>query len=203
MDENSQLINPIIRNAPKRPIKKSRAVVIVVFLFIVVGSLVFGGKSYIDSQNQKQAQGALDDIQTPQKEFEIQFPTDPPVSDIPDRSSDSEITNSPVPSPAVDPVDTSTGLDRSKLSIKVQNGSGVTGAANKASDVLKGLGYSISSFGNADNPDYTDVVIKIKSDKSDYLSLLKKDLGFSYTIGSTSADLDDSFSEDALVIIGK
>jgi hypothetical protein len=32
---------------------------------------------------------------------------------------------------------------------------------------------------------------------------LQTDLGLSYTIGSTSADLPDSFSSNALVIIGK
>ena len=34
-------------------------------------------------------------------------------------------------------------------------------------------------------------------------SKIKKDLGFSYTIGSASADLDSSSTADALVIIGK
>jgi hypothetical protein len=105
--------------------------------------------------------------------------------------------------PTVNPIDKSTGLDRSKLSVIVQNGSGEAGVGGKASDTLKNLGYDVVSTGNADNFDYTDVVIQVKPVKSDYLDLLKNDLGLSYTIGTTSADLPDSFSSDALVIIGK
>ncbi|TSC64550.1 MAG: hypothetical protein G01um101493_92, partial [Microgenomates group bacterium Gr01-1014_93] len=36
-----------------------------------------------------------------------------------------------------------------------------------------------------------------------YLNLLKNDLSKEYTVSSSSSDLADSFSTDALVIIGK
>jgi len=100
------------------------------------------------------------------------------------------------------PVDKS-GLDRSKLSVTVQNGSGIEGAAGKAADVLKTLGYNIASTGNADNYDYKGVTIKVKKENSNFLDLLKKDLSKDYTIKSATSDLPPDFSTNALVIIGK
>src|SRR3990167_9003906 len=83
-----------------------------------------------------------------------------------------------------------------------QNGSGEAGVAGKAAGILKDLGY-LASTGNADNFNYSNVTIQVKSTKSDYLALLKKDLSASYTIGSSSSDLSATSSADALVIIGK
>jgi LytR cell envelope-related transcriptional attenuator len=109
----------------------------------------------------------------------------------------------PSPTPTVNPIDKATGLDRSKLSVTVENGSGESGVAGKAKDFLIGSGYDVSSTGNADNFNYSGVTIQTKAFDSDYLSLLQKDLGFSYSIASASSDLSDGFSTDALVIIGK
>jgi len=130
------------------------------------------------------------------------FPTEisiPSPSDSPTPSS----TNTPTPKPTINPVDTQSGLDRSELSVTVQNGSGEAGAASKGSDTLKNLGYNVVGTGNADNFEYQNVSIQVKSAKTDYLNLLKKDLGFTYTVGSASSNLSNSFSSNALVIIGK
>ena len=133
---------------------------------------------------------------------EYQFPTDTPAPNANPTTEAGKPTPTPSTKP-VNPVDASTGLDRSTLSVEVQNGSGEAGVAGKGSDVLKSFGYKVIAAGNADNFDYQDAVIKVKSTKSNFLALLKKDLGFSYTVGSTSADLDSSSTADALVIIGK
>ncbi len=133
---------------------------------------------------------------------EYQFPTDTPAPSISPADAAETPTVAPTTKP-VNPVDQSTGLDRSTLSVEVQNGSGVTGAAAKAAEVLTGFGYKIASKGNASNENYENVTIQVKSTKSNFLALLKKDLGFSYIVGSTSADLDSSLTADALVIIGK
>ncbi len=102
----------------------------------------------------------------------------------------------------VSPVDKS-GLDRSKLSVIVQNGSGTEGVAGKAADVLKELGYNVASTGNADNYNYTGVTVKVKKEKSNFLDLLKKDLSKDYTIKSSSSDLSSDSPTDALIIVGK
>lgn len=93
-------------------------------------------------------------------------------------------------------------LDRSTLSIEIQNGSGISGAAGQASALLKGLGYKVLSTGNADNYDYTKTIVKVKAEKKDYLNQLKLDLEVEYTIESATSDLTGS-TADALVIVGK
>ena len=61
----------------------------------------------------------------------------------------------------------------------------------------------MTSTGNADNFDYTNVSVSVKNSESEYLNLIKKDLEKGYSVASTSANLDNGFSSDALVIIGK
>lgn len=176
---------------PKRKINK-RFVYLITFILAIL--LIFFGFKILGS-NKKAPIRKLAVATSPS-----QTPTNVPS---PSNSPTPIPTNSPTPTPTVNPVDSATGLDRSKLSVTVQNGSGEQGAAGKAETVLKNLGYDVIATGNADNFNYSGAVIQVKDFDSDYLSLLAKDLGFSYTIGSTSADLSDSFSSDALVIIGK
>lgn len=115
-----------------------------------------------------------------------------------------EPTPTPSPTPkAANPVDSATGLDRSDLAVRVENGSGEVGVGKKMADFLKSLGYNIASTGNADNFDYTDVTIRVKSSQKKYLPLLNKDINSEYTVGGTSSDLSASSSADALVIVGK
>lgn len=102
----------------------------------------------------------------------------------------------------VSPVDSS-GLDRSKLSITVVNGSGIEGSAGKAATILKDLGYNVTSTGNADNFDYQGVTIKAKKESSKFLDLLKKDLSKNYTVSASSSDLSSDSPTDAIIIIGK
>lgn len=95
------------------------------------------------------------------------------------------------------------GLDRNKLSVTVQNGSGTEGAAGKAGDMLKEFGYNVFSTGNADNYNYQGVTIKVKKEKGNFLDLLKKDLAKDYTVTSATSDLPSSSPTDAVIIIGK
>ncbi len=95
------------------------------------------------------------------------------------------------------------GLDRSKLSIAVTNGSGIEGAGGKVANTLKELGYNVVSTGNADNYNYTGITIKVKKGKSNFIDLLKKDLSKDYTVSSSSSDLPLDSPTDSLVIIGK
>lgn len=109
----------------------------------------------------------------------------------------------PTPKPSANPIDKATGLDRSKLTILVQNGSGEAGVAGKAADILKSLGYAIGSTGNADNFDYKNVTVKVKSSQGEFLPLLVKDLNANYLVSDSSSDLSATASADALVIVGK
>lgn len=128
----------------------------------------------------------------------------PTPTATPTATATSTSTPTPTPSPsASNPVDSATGLDRSKLGVTVQNGSGTAGVGAKAASFLKNLGYNIVSTGNADNFNYTNVTIRVKDSQKAYLPLLNKDLSTSYSVGATSADLTATSSADALVIIGK
>jgi len=171
--------------------KKSRKLLYIILLVIFLAAAFWISQKFLGSKSEKQ----VPITPTP---TEYQFPTDTPV---PSANPTEEPTATPTK--AVNPVDASTGLDRSTLSVEVQNGSGEVGAANKGSDILKSFGYKVIATGNADNFDYQGTQIKVKSTESNFLALLKKDLGFSYTVGSASADLSPSSTADALVIIGK
>ena len=181
--------------SPEIPKKPKKFIYLIIFLvilvcFFLIKNLFFG------SSEQKETS-----VVTPTP-TEFQFPTDTPAASISPTSGPNQPTAVPTVKP-INPIDQSTGLDRSTLSIKVQNGSGETGVAAKGADVLKSFGYKITSTGNADNYNYENVTIQVKSTKSNFLALLKKDLGFSYTVGSASADLSSDSTSDALVIIGK
>ena len=184
---------PSFAPLPKRKINK-RFIYLVFAIFVLI--LIFiGFKNFGLSKKGSIDQGAL--VTTPTlspTETSIPSPSDSPTPSL---------TSTPTPKPTINPIDKTSGLDRSKLSITVQNGSGETGVASKGTDVLKNLGYNVVGIGNADNFDYSNVSIQVKSAKSEFLDLLKKDLGFSYTVSSASSNLSNGFSSDALVIIGK
>lgn len=100
-------------------------------------------------------------------------------------------------------VDSASKLDRADLKVAVQNGGGVAGAATKASNALKDLGYDVVSSGNADSFDYEETEIQIKSTKRAYLDLLKKDLSDEdYTVGATSTNYTGT-DADVVIIIGQ
>lgn len=93
--------------------------------------------------------------------------------------------------------------ERKKISISVENGSGIEGAAGKASDFLKEKGYNVISTGNAKNYNYKGVTIKVKNSTKSYLELIKKDLSGKYTVTDSTSDLSQDFPSDALIIVGK
>ncbi|MFH1186617.1 MAG: LytR C-terminal domain-containing protein [Candidatus Levyibacteriota bacterium] len=192
LGETSLNINPRPKKRlPSRAIFLIVAVVILLLIIFAISRSFFGGSS----------EEKIEPTPTP---TEFQFPTSPPEESLaPETSPTDEPTKEPTLKPTSNPVDKESGIDRSELSISVENGSGVAGVAGKATSLLKGLGYKITSTGNADKFDYENLTIKVKSGSSKYLELLKKDLGEEYTIGATFSDLSASSSADALIIIGK
>ncbi|HVF69010.1 MAG TPA: LytR C-terminal domain-containing protein [Xanthomonadales bacterium] len=163
--------------------KKPLVIFLVVLLIIAagVGGLYFLGRS----------RGAESNIVIP---TEAPLPTEEPTS-TPSASVSGTLT--PAPS------GTSSKLDRASLNVVVLNGSGVVGAGRRYATYLTGLGYTVSSTGNADTFDYTGITVKVKKAKSDYGALLKKDLA-SFASGSViTTSIDDTITTDAAVIIGK
>jgi hypothetical protein len=91
--------------------------------------------------------------------------------------------------------------ERSGLEITVLNGSGVAGAAKSISSYLSDLGYTVKTTANAKSFDYQGLTVNVSKAKSSYLAQLKKDL--TGKSASMSAQVDDSLTVDAEVIIGK
>lgn len=174
---------------PPVPRKRSPRKFLYVLGAVVVVLILLNVVRFISS---KASKSTPTPTPTPTITVETPSPTEQP-------SPSASPTSTPVSS-----VDKTSGLDRAKLSVNVQNGSGVAGAAGKVSDLLKSLGYDVVGTGNADNFNYTNVTIKVKSSQQSYLPVLNKDLSSnSYSVGSSSADLTATSSADALVIVGK
>lgn len=193
MEETPLEATPAFAAPGKRKINKRFIYLVTAIIIILV---LFFGSRFLGSNKTQD----INDVPA------VLSPTDFPTSTPEPTSSETPTpttTSTPTPRPTTSPVDKTSGLDRSKLSVTIQNGSGTVGAAGKAADLLKSLGYDVIGTGNADNYDYTSVVIQVKASDASFLSLLKKDLGESYNIGTNSANLSSSFSSDALVIIGK
>lgn len=170
-------------------------------IFIIVGIiiLILGVVGVVFAMSNSGKNAEVVPTPTPTEE---PIPTDTP-SPTPEESGTPTPTKkvSLTPSPTKS-TGTTSGLDRSLLSVAVQNGGGVPGAGSKMSDKLKDLGYNVTGASNADNFEYEKTVIQVKASKKEYLDQLKKDLGGSYTIGTASATLTGS-SSDAIVIVGK
>jgi len=182
---------------PKPP-TSAKKYIVVIFLIIVVGLLIFGITRIFTG-----GAGNEENDLTPTPTIEA-FPTEEPTpTEDPDVTPTVGPTNSPTPRPTSNPVDSATGLNRSTLSIQILNGSGTAGAGKRASDLLENLGYNVIQVGNADTFDYTQTTIQIKSAEDDFLPLLKKDLSGDYSVGTTSADLAAGSNADAIVIVGK
>lgn len=164
---------------------KRRIAIIVILVLLLIGAGA-AGVYYLNAK------------QSPSKTAMAPTPTTAPTV-----APSPTVETSPSPSSTVSTTPAASNTSRKGLTISVLNGSGVSGAAKKAADYLTGLGYTVSSTGNADSDSYTNVSIQMKKSQSKLLPTLKSDLAKQYTIGSTSATLSDSSATDAIVTIGK
>lgn len=92
--------------------------------------------------------------------------------------------------------------EKKATTVKILNGSGIKGEAQKLKAALETEGYTISSSGNADNFDYTDTVLQAKASVSASIKEdVKKQLAKLYAVKSGD-DLADDAKEDVTVTIG-
>jgi hypothetical protein len=179
----------------KQTTKRPRILVFLIVFLVLLGALVFAGSRYLNSQEEQLAPTSAP----------TQAPTEAPTPTA-------EVSGSPTPetsptggtTPSVTPKTTGAAdAAKADLSIQVLNGSGVSGAAGKMSSTLQGLGYAVSSTGNADSFDYEDITIQGKSTKNKAIQTLKTDLSKTYTVTKTTTDLPASSPFDVVVIVGK
>lgn len=178
--------------------KGSKRFLMLIIAVLVLGAVIFAASRFLGSKGEDSQKANVTPTPT-----EVIILTDTPSPTPAEVSPTPKSSPTATPKPTLNPVDPVTGLDRSDLSVEVRNGGGVAGVAGKAADFLKNLGYKVTAIGNAETFDYEKTTIEVKSAKSSFLNLLKKDLAADYTIGSTSADLSATTSADALVIVGK
>jgi len=177
----------------KKPIWKrvSKKTILIVAIIVIVIGLIGGVVYFVTS----------DAPQEETKTIELPDETNSDFEDV----ADDNITPTPKDedeeaSPT--PKDEDEDNTKAEISVSVQNGSGESGVAGDAADILRDAGYEVVSTGNADNFEYEDVTIQVKASAEVALELLEEDLSKSYTIGETSTDLSEDESFDALVIIG-
>ncbi|OGH39240.1 MAG: hypothetical protein A2905_01680 [Candidatus Levybacteria bacterium RIFCSPLOWO2_01_FULL_36_10] len=104
--------------------------------------------------------------------------------------------------PTLTPTATLTPPQLTKYSIKVLNGSAISGEAAKVKSMLEKEGFMVSSVGNATNSAFTKTVISAKKTVSQaYLEKLKTDLSSSYLLDNTQV-LPDTQTSDVVVTIG-
>lgn len=111
-------------------------------------------------------------------------------------------TPTSTPASTSQPTPTPQALNRTEWSFEVLNGSGVTGAAKKIADSIKTLGYQVVKSGNADNQDFAQTQIFIKSDLQSKSDMVIADLKDVIKIASYAGELKDS-TASARIIIGK
>jgi hypothetical protein len=182
--------------APAKPTKRSfgkkHIIVLVVILVLLTGGIVF-----MSNRGSSGGTGSITPTTAPP-------PTDAPTPEITETASPSAapsgaITPSAKPTPAK-PAEVKKATD---MNIQILNGSGEVGVASTARDLLKSHGYQYFETGNADNYDYKDVTVKVKSKFETYGATLKKDLEGKYKLASDSATLPGDSVFDAVVIVGK
>lgn len=159
----------------EQPNRKPRVIAFIVVLLLLLVALGFAANYFLHKKIVKETKSSVLHV--------TEMPT-VAITDTP--SATPSATPSPMP-----------------LSVQVLNGSGVLGAASKIATSLKSLGYIVTGTGNATTFDYTNIVIEVKKNEPNALTKLKADLSKSYTIGSTSATLAESNTNDAIVIVGK
>ena len=93
-------------------------------------------------------------------------------------------------------------IDVSKYKIEVLNGSGISGEASKAKQLLEEEKFTVSSIGNADTVNYQKTIIQVKKTVSkEFLDKLKGFIDKSYVLNDTE-ELDESGEPDVIIIVG-
>lgn len=111
-------------------------------------------------------------------------------------------TEAPVEEPTATPEPTPE-LDRSELTVSVLNGSGARGAAGGTAEILRNLGYTLGTTGNAENFNYEGITIIVSEESEEYLDLLKSDLEKEASASAVTASVSATLNSGAQVIVGK
>lgn len=128
------------------------------------------------------------------------------------KSSSAEASPSPVFSPVSSPAifsspspEATSGadeLDKSEVSIRVLNGSGVAGIASAVKDFLEGKGWTVDAVGNADSYDFEQTTLIFKEGFAKFEQILTEDLSDKYSVTTSEEILEATDSADIEIIVG-
>ncbi len=105
------------------------------------------------------------------------------------------------PTPTSEP--TAKPVDLKAYTVRILNGSGVTGEAAKLKAVLTDAGFTVGETGNADNSDYTETVISAQTSVDQgYLKELTETLKKSYKVDATVKTVPSVGDSQVTVTIG-
>jgi hypothetical protein len=177
-----------------------------VFL-IVIGLLGFVIAGFMQTKSQPKPEPSVVVLPTSTKSLNDALTGEPVVTDtVAPTAKSASVTPTKKISPTVRvtvPAPTIGSAQKKSLTIAVLNGSGTKGAAKEMSTALADAGYQVTRTGNADAFTYEDITVQIKKSKQQFLDQLKKDLSANnYLVTKSTADLEESESTDAVVIVG-
>lgn len=92
-------------------------------------------------------------------------------------------------------------LSREGLSIRVENGSGITGAAGKLRDRLVALGYDVVAIGDAEISNREITLLNFKEGKKTYENLLSEDMREDYEL-EVADTLEETADYDVRIVVG-
>lgn len=128
---------------------------------------------------------------TDRDNFSLPFISSPTLTPTPSFSP------TQTPTPTVDP-----DLNRSDITVSVQNGTDTQGLAGKTGDFLEDKGYENVERKNADRDDYQKSQVKLKESKKKYLPLFLDDIKEKFDI-SEFGSLDEDEDFDVVLILGR
>lgn len=115
----------------------------------------------------------------------------------PSATATADTTNTTTPSPAVTAAPTASS--KSSITLRVLNGTTVTGAAAKAKNVLTAAGYTVRTVGNASNRSYQNTTIYYQAGNSANAALIKQSLtGYTSVLQESELAAPDM----VLVVVG-
>jgi hypothetical protein len=120
------------------------------------------------------------------------------VSDTASNNDNSQSETTAQPSTSVEPAAV---VDKSKISIEVLNGNGISGSADLVSEQLKTAGFTVSKVANARKFSYATTIIYYKTGKNAEADLVKTVL----TDRESSTENSDALvgSYDIVIVAGK
>lgn len=163
--------NPSEYAVVRKSVSSSRLFLAALGTGIFLGVLIFGGLLLFESYG-----GSLS------KTFNF-MPATPTPTDVP-KPSPTEV--------AINPAD---------YDIQVLNGTGVSGAAGAAEDLLNDAGFTQTSTGNASEYGFTDTEVAMKSDVSDAVFEKLKSALSGYTVTEVTS-LPDGGEYDIVITVG-